>query len=395
MIREARAMARLVHPNIVTIFDAGEVDSTAYIAMELVIGTTLAEWLAAQPRSVDEVVTAFVAAGRGLIAAHEAGIVHRDVKPANILIDRRGRVAVTDFGIARIEGSARPLPAGTPAEDRGATQTCGVMGTPAYMSPEQYLSANVDARSDQFSFAVALYEALFRTTPFPGRTADERRTALLTGTLAPLDPRAKARVPPRLCLAIERALSRDPAARFPRMNELVAELVLLQAQPERRPTGRAPLVSGLGALAVSLVLVVTALVVRQGDHTAGTLPSSAAVSPSAPTQPPPAPQTPARLAVLNESVLTNRLHRGGWNLVSADVRPSIGVTSFAAQSSKTKQWASVALYDAASAAAVSAIVAGCQVSHLECDSGGTRVLSVRVQGDPETARSLLKLIERP
>jgi serine/threonine protein kinase len=163
MLREARALAALSHDNVLVVHDAGEVDDEVFIAMELVDGVTLADWLA-EPRSIAAILEVVLAAGRGLAAAHQAGIVHRDFKPQNVIVGK-GRVRVADFALARAAGDelADPIdPAGT-TEPGGPpasiTRTGAVMGTPAYMSPEQHGGQPADARSDQFSFCVVLYRA--------------------------------------------------------------------------------------------------------------------------------------------------------------------------------------------------------------------------------------------
>ncbi|HZO12300.1 MAG TPA: serine/threonine-protein kinase, partial [Polyangiaceae bacterium] len=155
--REAQAMARLSHPNVVSVHDVGTVGDAMFIAMEFVDGT-LADWLA-QRRSWRDIVSLFLQAGRGLVAAHGSGIVHRDFKPANVLIDRQGQARVTDFGIASL---------GDPMGEKDLAT-----GTPAYMAPEQHLKKPTDARSDQFAFCVALYEALYGRRPFRGDTLEE------------------------------------------------------------------------------------------------------------------------------------------------------------------------------------------------------------------------------
>ena len=292
MTREARLMAKLDHPNIVTVFDAGEAGGRTYIAMELVVGTTLTVWLRAAERKVSEVLPMFVVAGRALAAAHRTGVVHRDFKPENVLIDQRGRLAVTDFGIAvssdvaaalsrRMAPPSSPLDTATAAVavKPGATTSAGeagppslaisaaggssftrtgmVLGTPGYMSPEQYGGQRVEAASDQFSFAVALYEALLRESPFAGRTFQERRDAVLEGQLLPLSETARGRVSPGLYRTLVRALARDPAARFPSMQALIAELETHGAEP--RPSSRRRLVAA-GLLALAGGALVTGLI---------------------------------------------------------------------------------------------------------------------------------------
>lgn len=162
-LREAQAMAQLAHPNVVTVFDVGSVDDRVFIAMELVEGMTLAQWLVAERRECREIIGTFLAAGNGLAAAHAAGLIHRDFKPDNVLIGNDGRVRVIDFGLAcHAPGvSFEATRSGATELGRGSNTTqTGLVGTLAYMAPEQFFRRNVDARADQFSFAVALYEAL-------------------------------------------------------------------------------------------------------------------------------------------------------------------------------------------------------------------------------------------
>ena len=160
--REAVAMARLAHPNVITVFEVGMLGEQAFVAMEYIAGTTLRGWLAAAPRTTRERLATLFAAGTGLAAAHDAGLVHRDFKPENVLVGDDGRARVGDFGLARGSRKSRRRRART--ERRGAcggesgnlaaplTQTGTVLGTPAYMAPEQAVGGNVDARADQFAF---------------------------------------------------------------------------------------------------------------------------------------------------------------------------------------------------------------------------------------------------
>ncbi len=189
LLREAKALARLTHPNVVAVHDAGTFGDQVFVAMELVEGETLRQWLEAGARSWREVLDRLLAAGRGLAAAHAAGLVHRDFKPENVLLGRDGRVRVVDFGLAKALADAAEEPA---APDSGGelasplTEWGAVLGTPAYMAPEQIRGIAADARSDQFSFCVALYEALYGERPFgKGPRETPSRGARLRGPPAP------------------------------------------------------------------------------------------------------------------------------------------------------------------------------------------------------------------
>lgn len=241
LLREAQAMARLAHPNVVAVYDVGTLGERVFLAMEFIDGCTLTAWLQAQPRRRDEILEKFTAAGRGLIAAHTAGLVHRDFKPDNVLIGRDGRARVTDFGIARsIERPGAPA-SGTPSPERavealvgpdGQAQALGLpltrhgalLGTPRYMAPEQFRSAAVDARTDQFSFCVALYEALHGVEPFSGDTLASRCLSVITGQMNPLPLEAQRRAPGWLRQVVLRGLKLSPDERYPSMEALLAAL---------------------------------------------------------------------------------------------------------------------------------------------------------------------------
>jgi tetratricopeptide (TPR) repeat protein len=244
LAREARALARLNHPNATTIYDAGIDGARWFVAMEFVDGGDLAGWLRAAPRGVAELLRAFAAAGRGLAAAHAAGLVHRDFKPSNVLIDRAGRVKVSDFGLARLLDREAPLDGGAPAptEGKGLTMAGAVVGTIGYLAPEQLRGEPVDARGDQFAFCAALFEALFGRRPYVGETLEALAATYRGGGDAEV-PRDR-RVPARVRAALGRGLARDPAARLPSMDALIAAL-------ERPPRRRRWLVAG-GALGIAL-----------------------------------------------------------------------------------------------------------------------------------------------
>ena len=154
-LREARALARLSHPNVVHVYQVGEVDDEIFVAMEFLTGPTLRAWLAARPRTWREVLDVFRQAGEGLAAAHRQGVIHRDFKPSNVIVGDDGRVRVVDFGLAHFgdDGEAiEALPAAGPVHDPLLTQTGAVLGTPAYMAAEQFAGGRGDAKTDQFSF---------------------------------------------------------------------------------------------------------------------------------------------------------------------------------------------------------------------------------------------------
>jgi eukaryotic-like serine/threonine-protein kinase len=244
LLREAQAVAKLSHPNVVAIHDVGTAAGRMFLAMELVEGETLAVWLDRRRRSLQEILPMFVMAGRGLSAAHRVGIVHRDFKPQNVMVSPDETPRVMDFGLAARGGPAT-------ANEPRLTRVGSILGTPLYMSPEQLLGQPVDPRADQFSFCVALWEALYGARPFEGETLFEIRTAVLAERprLGPL----QARVPRRIRAALERGLSVDRSARFPDMNALLRALT---EGPQRRHGQTAAVVIAAGlALAGTAVLV--------------------------------------------------------------------------------------------------------------------------------------------
>lgn len=238
LLREAQALARLSHPNVIAVFDVGTYRDQVFIAMEYIDGNTLTRWLEEAKRPWRAVSEIFIQAGRGLVAAHAVGLIHRDFKPDNVLIGRDGRVRVLDFGLARtaqgpdlqaiaarsetVPDVARTLRDG-PSQ---LTQPGLLMGTPAYMSPEQLLGS-ADARMDQFSFCVAFYEALYGELPF-------ERNAPLVGKRKIKDPPRSSGVPNWLRRIILRGLRTDPNERYPSMEKLLTELGRDPARTRRR-----------------------------------------------------------------------------------------------------------------------------------------------------------------
>jgi eukaryotic-like serine/threonine-protein kinase len=266
-LREAQAIARLSHPNVVVVYDVGTFSDQVFIAMEFVEGNTVTYWLQAQPRSWQEVLRVFRAAGRGLVAAHEKGLVHRDFKPDNVMVGRDREVRVMDFGLARLTTDKPDPPLvvaarspGAPAENRpvsdgdpmqtillnGApagsvtpalgtnlqsssdmfevqlTRTGAMMGTPAYMAPEQFLGTPTDARTDQFSFCVALYEGLYGERPFAGNTMFALTTAVVQGQVR--EAPANSKVPLWVRKVLLRGMRPQADDRYPSMHDLIEAL---------------------------------------------------------------------------------------------------------------------------------------------------------------------------
>lgn len=228
LLREAQAMARLQHPNVVAVHDVGVIEDRVFIAMEYVEGETLDEWLR-EKRTWQEVVRSFLQSGSGLAAAHRAGLIHRDFKPENVLVGKDARPRVVDFGLAR-QSSATPAPPSdseleTPLSStlaRQLTRDGAVMGTPGYMAPEQISGLVTDARSDQFAFCVALWEALFGRRPFSGSTLRQLAAEIEAGKITP--PPSDSRVPSWVTDVARRGLKANPAERWPDMDALLREL---------------------------------------------------------------------------------------------------------------------------------------------------------------------------
>jgi len=310
LLLEARAIARLSHPNVVVVHDFGSIDDRVFIAMEFLEGSTLTVWLHAAARNWREVLDIFLAAGRGLQCAHQADLLHRDFKPENVMVSRDGQVRVMDFGLVqKLNATLDPdpsasiadlspdatvelgketaaavrrslaAPVATPrdpgpsgSEGPGAagpsngnrdifadkslarlerlTQTGALLGTPAYMAPEQFLGETLDARSDQFSFCVALHESLYGQHPYQAATVAELATKVVHGD--PRSPPDDSSVPTSIQRAVRRGLARTRDDRYPSMTELIADL---ERDPRARRrhvvvaalAGVVLLASGLGA----------------------------------------------------------------------------------------------------------------------------------------------------
>ncbi|MEZ4451272.1 MAG: serine/threonine-protein kinase [Nannocystaceae bacterium] len=260
LLAEARALARLAHPNVVTVHEVGERDGAVYLVMERIEGLTLGRWLAASPRAWPEILAALRQAGEGLAAAHRAGVVHRDIKPSNLIVGVDGRVRVIDFGLASVAGG-------------GATGERWIAGTPAYMAPEQRRGAPPDVRSDLYAFGVVIHEALLGRRPAELVDAARER-AIPAGVDAKgdfarsVEDRARPRPgPPKvdakgdlahcpqwLRALLRRLLAEDPAARPASVDEVVAALDAGPRGIRRRRLGLG-LALGLAGVGVGVALL--------------------------------------------------------------------------------------------------------------------------------------------
>jgi serine/threonine protein kinase/Tfp pilus assembly protein PilF len=271
LLREAQAMAKINHPNVIKVHEVGTYADQVYVAMEFADAGTLRAWLKTGKREQRDIIELFVQAGRGLAAAHSEGLVHRDFKPDNVLLAKDGSVRVTDFGLVSVMAEQQFARASTapsetenvapPEIDIGTSQpqvtplsqdltrTGAVMGTPTYMAPEQFTGGETTTQTDQFSFCIALYEALYGERPFRGATYEELCSAVVFG-----EPHAAPRgstVPAWMRRALLRGLSRKPAERYPSMVELLAAIA---QDPGRRRRNALVLASPLAAIGVGIAL---------------------------------------------------------------------------------------------------------------------------------------------
>ena len=261
LLREAQAMAKIDHPNVVRVHEAGMYGEQIDVAMEFVDAGTVRTWLR-ERRPLREMIDVFAKAGRGLAAAHAVGLVHRDFKPDNVLMASDGGVRVTDFGIVGVIEEQVPADQPTAAPEVGPadsyppirdsapmsrelTRTGSIMGTPSYMAPEQFNGQTVTAQSDQFSFCIALYEAVYGERPFHGSTFGELAVSVTEGKLEPAPKQAT--VPSWLRRLLVRGLATDPAQRFPSLDALLATIARNTNHRRRRATWLA------GAIAVIAV----------------------------------------------------------------------------------------------------------------------------------------------
>ncbi len=318
LLREARNLARVVDRNVCGVFDAGVEGEDVWIAMELVHGVTMRAW-AADERSRRDLVRVLIEAGKGIAAAHEAGVVHRDVKPENVLVARDGRVVVTDFGLARVEiGAATTLEMSDEGGAEMGTRSGVIAGTPAYMAPEQLTGAEVDARADQFAWAVMAWELLRGARPFPAAAA-ERIAAVRVGVVAR----------DRVERVLARAMRDAKRERWATVREMI-DAFERAARKKRRLWMWAGVPVVVAAAAVALVVAESGQATTTSPLTS---PSTSTVKPSTPPSPSPSPSPVMPVAPVKVSapkmvvkrrpvdVLFGKVDRGRAEAVIADECP--------------------------------------------------------------------------
>jgi len=252
MLREARAMAKLTHPNVVAVYDAEESAAAVMLVMEYVSGRTLRDWVRAAEHPWPEILGRFVEAGRGLAAAHAQGLLHRDFKPANVLLAESGAIKVTDFGLAKlapgVDGDRSPGLTSDGRDDVGnevLTRTDTVIGTPRYMAPEQHQPGELGPAVDQYAFCVALWEALHARPPFVASSLE----ALLEQKQRGPPAWSCSAVPRAIAEAVCRGLAVDPQRRWPSMDALLQALSYEPAKPRRRAFAAVGVLGALGITA--------------------------------------------------------------------------------------------------------------------------------------------------
>ncbi len=352
--REAQAMAKLSHPNVVTVYDVGSFRGEVFLAMELMTGRTLGQWLTDGPRTLEQVLDVFLAAGRGLAAAHRTGLVHRDFKPENVIVGADGQIKVTDFGLARsagvparqgpvVEASDRSGPAllstlrPSDAVPDGLTRTGTRLGTPAYMSPEQFAGREANAASDQFSYCVALHEAIYGVRPFDGRTERELADAVSQGRIRAVDDAVKRAVPGVLSPIVRRGLRSAPHERYPSMDALLSDLEAARGRVgSRRPRTLPALAAGAAIVASGLAVFVARSAVRDAGtpvapsaerREASEETSSHATTAAAPEAAPPSSVVTIAPAAADEKATSRHPTKTGSRPASTPSRVPAGATS--------------------------------------------------------------------
>ena len=283
LVREAQALARLSHPNVCHVYDVGTDGDEVWLAMELIDGVSLRQWTDAT-RTREQLLDVLLGAAQGIAAAHDAGLVHRDVKPENVLITRDGRAIVTDFGLARTEDRIDPN-ASTLSNDPHLTATGAIAGTPAYIAPEQLTGDPIDARVDQFAWAVMAWEILVGARPFPIIFA--ARIEAVQNGLKP--PEA---LPKPMGAALVKAMSYVPRDRFASMRELIdavrATPAAAPARTKERNISRGPAIAGVAVLGASAIAIGAWVFARHPEPTPAKV-ATPEPAPPAPIQPAPQP----------------------------------------------------------------------------------------------------------
>ena len=260
LLREAQALAKLAHPNVVTVHDVGVVDGRLFVAMELVAGVTLREWCKHAERGWREILEKLLLAGRGLAAAHAVGLVHRDFKPDNVMVGDDGRVRVLDFGLARSAErvGVAPAPDDLARVEEHLTQAGAILGTPAYMAPEQFVGGTVDARTDQFALCVTIWELVYGQRPFRASTRILLGCAIVRSD--PQEPPADHGAPSWLRPVLLRGLAKDPRDRYAGIEALLEAI-----EAHLRPVSERPRRLAVGVVAATGVVLAAGIWAARHD----------------------------------------------------------------------------------------------------------------------------------